>query len=283
MARAGLLAAKEQRSVVGFAMPRGFRPHAWFMQLCQSADELVGDLPFFLCGEVDVVSGDERRARHLAYEMVDAGFTGLCLQIQGDLREVNGRAVAAVTQGAAERDLGVELIIPAQGGSLVVSTVAALVRSITAEGVAVDAVSVRCDPPLDAIAAEAQLGRLSELAATLAEHKVAVMRRGPLAAPLLSRLLLGGLAGYEDGGWLSAASLRSLSGVRRHFEYENLDGEALGLTGFERFFANPGDVEGFDAELGDRMEAFAHLEAESLLMALNTANSATRLREHLER
>jgi hypothetical protein len=268
--RAALVAAREVGSIVGLALPPELEPEPWFGALAAAADDLAPGLPLVLVGEVRAgagAAGAERAVRD-AHRLVEAGLTHLCLDLSGQPMAERARVAADAAAFAADRELGVECVVP--GGpapSPGTEDALAFLEELRGWGLEPDALSVRCAPAPSAAAAAAQAQALASLVAALAP--LPLFRRGPLSDALLPRLADLGLAAVDDGDRMAAAAGRALS-----------DDERIALEGS---FARGGAPPALEAAVAERLEALAFAEAASVLEGLGTAGSASAGAEALVR
>lgn len=273
--RAALLAAKEANSVVGLALPASAPPHPWFASVAEAADELAPCLPIFLCGEV-VVRGDTEQlveaAASEAYKLVDAGVTHLAVDASAAAPNTRARATVSVAQAATERELGLECILPPYGGIPAASRAAALLDALKGQGLAADVASVRCPAPQDGDDADAQLGRLTEIATGL--RGIPLLRRGPISRPLLDRLQKAQLRLCEDGASAFLAALRAVPDSLKPALEQSGDSFQIEVASILR-------NAGLSEEITDKMEALAYLEVCDLIAAVGSKGSALDVASHL--
>lgn len=237
--RAALVAAKEQESALGLALPAGLAPEPWFDAVARAADEQAGGLPIFLSAEV-VLEGEApmqvERACRDAWRLVEAGLTHLAVDPRAvDARE-RARIVAEVAGPVAERGLCVDCVVPLEGGAGAAGRAAELFEELARAGLVPELASVRCPAPADLDAARAQVSALARLCAALAG--VPVRRRGPVSPPLLG-LLAGSPVKVCEGGEareLSPTADAERREARAYVEASELV-ERLGAAGSARAIA----------------------------------------------
>jgi hypothetical protein len=270
VARGALVAAKELQSTIGLALPPGVEPEPerWFDAVTRAADEVAAGLPIFLSGEV-VVDGEGvtevERAFQEAWRLVDAGLTHLAVDVSTVAPGERGRVLADVAQAGVERGICLDVVLPLDDPRRAL----ALVEELKRRGTPPDLVSVRCLEPRDEAEARVQVSALARICAALAG--VPVMRRGPVAPPLLGLLARSPVKACEDGG---AASARAVGLVPRELIVQEGPGRQNRL---EQAAAELSD------EGADRLEARAYLDAIGFMEALGTAGSASALSRALER
>lgn len=267
VARGALVAAREARSALGLALPPGVPPEPWFAAVVEAADAVAAGLPLVLSGEVRVDgAGDEAvdRAVHEAWRLVEAGLTHLSVDLAPVPARGRPAAFAQVARGAAERGLGVELLLPDDGAA------GPLVAALAGHGVLPDAVGVRGAAPADGAAALAHAARLAAVAAEL--EGLAVVRRGATTAELARALAGGPVRACEDGGAAATAALSVLP-----WELLERPGDEGRTSPLERAAAE------LDAEGADRLEARAWAEVRDLVEALGAAGSADAIADALAR
>ncbi len=266
VARGALLAAKEARAVVGFAAPPGCAPEPWFASVARAADEVAPRLPFFLSAEVRVEEeGDAmERAFAVAHRLMEAGLTHLAIDVTAVAPQRRAQAAAEVAGEAAERELGIEAVLPAAIAEGDPEPAVAFVDEFEGLGVRADVVSARL-PAADKVgAARAQLAALDALGRALGGRPV--LRRGPLSRATLAEASRSSLRLLEDGGAALAAGLRALP--------DDLRGAAR--TERPRELTLSGAV-------SERLEALVYAEVAALLEELGAGGTVGDLAGALER
>jgi hypothetical protein len=271
--RAALLAAKELGSAVGLMLPAGSPAHPWFAAVCRAADELAARHPIFLCGEVVVrATGEEwvARAADEAFRLVDAGITHLAVDAAAVAPNNRGAVTARVATAATERELSLEMVLPPYGGIPAASRAASLVEAMRSQGCRPRVASIRCPAPTSDDDADAQLGRLTEIAAGL--PGIAVMRRGATSAPLLERMAGAPLRLCEDGGSVFGVVYQALSEELRHTIDARAAEARVRPDPLEWAAATLGQE--LDREPADRAESLAYVEASAFIESLGARGSA---------
>ncbi|HTN54161.1 MAG TPA: hypothetical protein VML50_17260 [Anaeromyxobacter sp.] len=273
VARAALVAAKEARSALGLALPPGVPPEPWFEAVTEAADEVAAGLPIFLSAEV-AVEGEAamqvERARHEAWRLLDAGVTHLAVDVGAVEVAERGRVLSEVAQGATERGICVDCVVPLEPlqGSTTRRAVD-LFEDLARRGVPPDVASVRCRAPADVDEARGQVATLSRICSALSG--VPVMRRGPVIPDLLGLLAGSPVKACEDGG---AAATCAIS---------LLPWEVLGVEVEERRRSRIEEAAAaLSAEAADRLEARAYVEVSGFVERLGAAGSAPALIRALE-
>jgi hypothetical protein len=259
VARAVLVAAHEAGAVVGLSPLPGAAPEAWFASVARAADELAPRLPIFLSAEVSVGEAveDLPRACAAAHRLVEAGITHLAIDVTQVPLARRSQAAAEVAVPAAERELAVDCVLPADCGRDP-EVAAAFLEEFEGWGARADLVSLRLAAAGSAAEARRQGAALDAVAAACAGRPV--VRRGPLAGRTLSALRGAALRLSADGGRTLAAGLRGLPRGPR----------AAGR-------GSRGVVE-LSAATAARVEALAYAEAASLIERLGAAGTARALR-----
>jgi hypothetical protein len=241
VARAALVAAKEQGSALGLVLAPELRADRWFDAVACAADELAGRVPVFLAAELVVAGGAVTQvdaAVRAAWVIADAGMTDVWIDASAVAATERARVVTEVAAPALERGLGLGLgvVVPladaaASGGR------PALAEALAAGGVLVDALAVTCPAPRDASEARAQAGALARVAA--GSGRAAVVRRGPVSPELLAALAGVAVRAVEDGGAAAeragadegeAAEARVYVEVSHFIESLGASGSAAALT-----------------------------------------------------
>jgi len=258
---AALVAAREADAFVALALPPQLEPERWFAAVAAAAAELAPGLPIVLAGEVRIgpgPAGAERAVRD-AHRLVEAGLTHLCIDVAGLPVAERARMAAAAAGFAAERELGIECLLPTPAGETPAADDAhAFAEELRGWGLEPDALSVRGAPASTPAAAAAQAQALAAVAAALAP--LALIRRGPLSEALLLAAASAGLAALEDGDRLGAAVGRTLA-----------DDARIALEGtFSRGTGSGAAV----APGGERLAALAFAEAAAVLERLGAVDSA---------
>lgn len=257
VARAALVAAKELGSALGLALPPGQAPEPWFDAVTAAADEVAAGLPIFLSAEVRVAGEtalEVERARQEAWRLVDAGLTHLAVDVAAVAATERARVLADVAGAALERGVCLDCVVPIEPGAPA-RRAAALFEELAALRAPPDVASVRCPAPQRPEDARAQVAALARLSAALAG--IPILRRGPVARPLLGLLAGSPVRACEDGGAAAARALAPLAG--------GADAAA-----------------GLGAEDAERLEARAYVEVVDLLERLGAGGSARGLARALE-
>lgn len=261
--RGSIVAAREAASAIALLLPAGSAPEPWVREVTAAADELAGGLPFSLGGEV-ILTGPEQadleRALGQCWRLVDAGATHLALDVAAVPADRRGELAAALGRGAHERGLGVELILPADGGGGT-SAVAAAVRAMSEAGVPPDAVGLGGAAVPGAAEARAEVRRLAEACAALGG--LPVLRRGPIGPEILRVLAGSPVRGCEDGG---AAERAATAAIPWDLLGPPPEGPSRS-TPLERAVAELSDA-GME-----RLEARAYVEVADLLERLGAGGS----------
>lgn len=274
VARAALVAAKELQSVLGLALPAGAPAGRWFDAVARAADEVAGELPIFLCGEV-IVEGEGatqvEQAFHEAWRLVEAGITHLAVDAAAVASGERGRVVGEIAQAGADRGIGIDLVISLADGAAAGARAAAVIDELARRGTPPELASVRCLAPADGEEARLQAGALARICQAL--RGVPVMRRGAVTPELLALLRGSPVKMCEDGG---AASTRALGLIP--WDLISASGEAseARVTSLERAAAELSD------EGTDRLEARAYVDSVEFLEQLGARGSAASLGELLE-
>jgi hypothetical protein len=266
VARAALVAAVELGSAVGLELPAGARPEPWFAAVVRAADEFAPRLPLVLTGTVSLGAGTDEeveRARREAFLLVEAGLTHLVLDLGGVPEGGRAAALARAAQAAREREIGVEGLLPLEGGQAAPGPAAALVEELAESGLTLDAAGARFPLPRGAGEERAQARLLADLCGWI--EGTPVVRRGPVTPGLLDLLAGSPLTGCDDGGAAQAAAARALG--------ESPPGEVPPLARAGERRVPP--------EMGDRAEAMAYEEAAAFIEGLGLAGSAGALAESL--
>jgi hypothetical protein len=256
LARAALLAAKRGDAAVGLGLPPGSDPEGWFAAVTRAADELAPGLPFFLSGEVSVAPGVPlERAAGEAHRLVEGGVTHLAVEVGALPEGERGRAAAEVAGPAAERELAVDLVLPAGLGP---EEALVLLEEARGWGLEPDALSVRGAASARGAELQGEARVLAAVAAAVAPTPV--VRRGPLPAPLAAAVRGLGVAGAEDGGRVRDAAGRGLSA----------GGRAALSAPWARGAAPPA----LEPAEEERAEGLAFAEAAALLEAMGAGGTA---------
>jgi hypothetical protein len=266
VARAALVAAVELGSAIGLELPAGERPEPWFAAVVRAADEFAPRLPLVLSGTVSLGAGTDQeveRARREAFRLVEAGLTHLVVDLARVPEGTRAAALARAAQAAREREIGVEGLLPVEGGQAAPGPAAALVEELAESGLALDAAGARFPLPRGASEERSQARLLADLCGWV--EGTPVVRRGPVTPGLLQLLAGSPVSGCEDGGAALAAAARALGAP---------------VEGGVPPLARAGQ-RGLPPEMGDRPEALAYQEVAAFLDGLGLAGSAVALAESL--
>jgi hypothetical protein len=256
--RAVLLAAKQAGAAVGLMLPSGRAPEPWFAAVAEASDQLAPGLPIFLAGEVAVAGGEADEAARRAWRLVEAGLTHLAVDVSALPVAERARAAARVAGYAGEREIAVEVILPARADGTAAEEAAAFLEELEGWGLLPDALGARFPAPDGEEALRGQARSLGALAAALG--RTALVRRGPVTPLLLQVLRAAGVAAAEDGGRVLAAGLAALPEPRR-----------VSWDGPQQRGAPAPEPDGPEAE---RLEALAFAEAASVIEAMGAGGTA---------
>lgn len=273
VARGALVAAKEQRAVVGLAMPPGVRVRHWFDAVARAADEVAAGLPFFLSADVVVEGEGATQVEHAvaeAWRLVDEGITHLAIDVASVVPPERGRIAGEVAQAAYERGVSIEVVIPLGEGARVGPLAAAVFEDVARRGSPPDLAGLRCPAPADVDAARAQAAALARISNALAG--VPIMRRGPITPRLLELLRASPVKACEDGGAAAAGAVTLIP-----LELVEEPGEGQRENPLERAAAELSD------EAADRLEARAYVEVVDLIERLGGRNGVPAVLGALER
>lgn len=273
VARGALVAAKELQASVGLALPAGGAPEAWFAAVARAADEVAAGLPIFLCGEVRVEGegGTQvERAVAEAWRLVRAGVTHLAVDASSAAAGERGRVVGEVVAAAVEHGACIDVVVPLADGAQAGRRAAAVLDELARLGAPADLASVRCLPPADDGEARLQAAALARICQAL--KGVPVMRRGPVTTALLDLLRGSPVRACEDGG---AAASRAL-GLLPDGARATGDGRETREDPLERAAA------GLEADVAERLEARAYVDALDFLERIGAAGSGQALSRALE-
>lgn len=273
VARGALVAAKEQRAVVGLAMPPGVRVRHWFDAVARAADEVAAGLPFFLSADVVVEGEGATQVEHAvaeAWRLVDEGITHLAIDVASVVPPERGRIAGEVAQAAFDRGLSIEIVVPLGEGSRVGPLAAALFDEVARRGSEPDLAGLRCPPPGDADGARAQAVALARISQALAG--IPVMRRGPVTPRMLELVRASPVKACEDGGAAAAGALGLIP-------LETIEEPGLGQrdSPLERAAA------GLSEEAADHLEARAYVEVVDLIERLGARDGAPAIVGALDR
>lgn len=272
VARGAVVAAGEAASVFALLLPPGSMPEPWVREVTAAADELAGGLPFSLGGEVLVAAAepaDLERALGECWRLVEAGVTHLALDVAAVPPDRRGDVAAELARAARERELGVELVLPAESAAAFGQALA-VVEAMAERGAPPDALGLRGGAVPGAEEARADVRRLAEACAALGG--LPVLRRGPVGPEVLRVLAASPVRGCEDGGAAERAAAAAIP-------WELLGPEPEGpsrSTPLERAVAE------LSASGVERLEARAYVEVADLLERLGTGGSGVAVAAALE-
>lgn len=236
-----------------------------FFDLVRSAAEEVGTIRpvVLLPSPVDVEAGDPAAAVDQVHAIVDAGFTGLVLRIDELDPEESPKAVAVIAEPAAERELGVEILLSPgdedEGG--------ALAGALTVLGLEIDLVGVSGGGGVG----------LAALASEV-EPLATSFREGCDDTELREALRNGLGAGVRMVSVRSVLTKAVRAGMSEEIREELADEEG-GAPTTEALAAK---VQGLSGDALDRVEARLYAEVDELLSLLRLNGSSRLLRSRLE-
>lgn len=270
VARGALVAAKELQASIGLALPPAGEPEAWFGAVVAAADEIASGLPIVLCAEIRVEGEGgtqvERAVAH-AWRLVRAGVTHLAVDAAAAAPGERGRIVGEIAAPAVEHGACVEIVVPLADGAQAGRRAAAMFEELSRRGTPADLAGVRCLPPADAQEARLQAGALARICRALGG--LPVMRRGPVTPALLEALRGAPVVACDDGGAVAARALALLPDAApagAEARRDPLERAAGALA----------------ADVAERLEARAYVDAVELLERLGAPGSAPALARALE-
>jgi hypothetical protein len=114
-----MVAAKEARSVIGFAFASRSTPEQWFANAIQAADEIASGLPLFLAAEVAVADAGDRESDNAfrqAHRLVEAGITHLSIDVTRLAPADRATPFVRLAELVAEREIGFECVFSVDEG-----------------------------------------------------------------------------------------------------------------------------------------------------------------------
>ncbi len=285
-----LRAARDEDAPVGLAAShrpsQRDAPSQFFDAVRDAAQETSHRRPVFLqAGPVRVTSGDPRSLELLAgdlFRYVDAGFTLLSLDLSALAPEQAAAAAAELVRPAAERELSVELTLPA--GPLSRDAAASHLEALGAQGVRPGFLRIRSSAVVPEAAVpgmelEPDFELLRDLCAIATEHGAALsLEDAGSPRRLLSAWAAAGIRKVDVGGPFARLVLRCLPASLREGLEQRARSSGVPL---HELLAQLGDPLESSPGERERAEALAYGEAGELLAMVGASGTATQAMEFL--